>query len=95
MGGEPRNRARSAMQPEMKKTLWAATVNSREGRLGMEVYISHANSKSMFKQLLAQKDDIESELKVELDWQELPDGHACRILQVRSESPLENEAQWP
>lgn len=73
----------------------AATVNSREGRVGMEVYIDHENSKSMFKQLQAQKDAIESELKAKLDWQELPDGHACRILQVRPESPLENEAQWP
>lgn len=73
----------------------AATVNSREGRVGMEVYIDHQNSKSMFKQLQAQKDAIESELKATLDWQELPDGHACRILQVRPESPLENEAQWP
>jgi hypothetical protein len=73
----------------------AATVNSREGRVGMEVYIDHDNSKAMFKQLLAQKDAIESELKGKLDWQELPDGHACRILQVRPESPLENEAQWP
>jgi hypothetical protein len=73
----------------------AATVNSREGRVGMEVYIDHDNSKAMFKQLLAQKDAIESELKAKLDWQELPDGHACRILQVRPESPLENEAKWP
>lgn len=73
----------------------AATVNSREGRVGMEVYIDHDNSKAMFKQLLAQKDAIESELKAKLDWQELPDGHACRILQVRPESPLENEVQWP
>jgi len=73
----------------------AATVNSREGRVGMEVYIDHDNSKAMFKQLLAQKDAIESDLKAKLDWQELPDGHACRILQVRPESPLESEAQWP
>lgn len=72
-----------------------ATVNSREGRVGMEVYIDHQNSKSMFKQLQAQKDAIESELKVKLDWHELPDGHACRIQQVRPESPLENELQWP
>jgi hypothetical protein len=72
-----------------------ATVNSRENRLGMEVYIDHDNSKSMFKQLLAQKDAIEGELKQTLDWLELPDGHACRIIQVRPDSPLEDEAQWP
>ena len=73
----------------------AATVNSREGRIGMEVYIDHANSKSMFKQLLAQKEAIEGELKVVLDWQELPDGHACRVIQFRPDAPLEDEAQWP
>lgn len=73
----------------------AATVNSRENRVGMEVYIDHENSKSMFRQLLAQKEAIEGELKVGLDWQELPDGHACRIIQFRPDSPLEDEAQWP
>lgn len=73
----------------------AATVHTREGRVGMEVYIDHANSKAMFKQLLAQRDAIEAELGVTLDWQELPDGHACRILQVRPASPLDDEAQWP
>lgn len=73
----------------------AATVNSREKRVGMEVYIDHDNSKSMFKQLLSQKEVIEGELKQALDWMELPDGHACRIIQVRTDSPLEDEAQWP
>lgn len=73
----------------------AASVNSRESRVGMEVYIDHDNSKSMFKQLLAQREAIEGEMKQPLDWMELPDGHACRIIQVRAYSPLEDEAQWP
>jgi len=73
----------------------AATVNSREARIGMEVYIDHKNSKSMFKQLIAQIEAIETELKVKLEWLELPDGHACRILQVRPDSALEDETQWP
>jgi hypothetical protein len=73
----------------------AATVNSRESRVGMEVYIDHDNSKSMFKQLLAQKEAIEGELQLSLNWQELPDGHACRIIHVRPGSPLIDEAQWP
>ena len=72
-----------------------ATVNSRESRIGMEVYIDHEHSKAMFKQLLAQKDAIEAELQVKLEWMELPDGHACRILQTRADSPLEDETQWP
>ena len=73
----------------------AATVNSRENRVGMEVYIDHANSKAMFKQLNAHQADIDKALGTELEWMELPDGHACRILQVRADSPLEDESQWP
>jgi Domain of unknown function (DUF4268) len=73
----------------------AATVNSRESRVGMEVYINHENSKSMFKQLQAHQVEIDTALGAKLEWMELPDGHACRILQVRPESPLESEDQWP
>jgi Domain of unknown function (DUF4268) len=72
----------------------AATVNSREGRVGMEVSINHENSKSMFKQLQAHQVEIDTALGAKLEWMELPDGHACRILQVRPESPLESEDQW-
>lgn len=73
----------------------AATVNSRESRVGMEVYINHENSKSMFKQLQAHQVEIDTALGAQLEWMELPDGHACRILQVRPESPLDSEDQWP
>jgi Domain of unknown function (DUF4268) len=73
----------------------SVTVHSREKRVGMEVYIGHDNSKAMFQQLLAQKATIETELKAPLEWLELPDGHACRIMQVRHDSPLEDESQWP
>lgn len=73
----------------------AASVNSRENRLAVEVYIDHANSKSMFKQLQAQQAAIEKQLDMTLQWNELPDGHACRITHVRPDSPLEDESQWP
>jgi hypothetical protein len=73
----------------------AATVNSRESRVGMEVYINHENSKSMFKQLQAHQVEIDAAFGAKLEWMELPDGHACRILQVRPDSPLESEDQWP
>ncbi len=73
----------------------AATVNSKENRVGMEVYIDHQNSKSMFKQLLARQASIEATLNAKLQWNELPDGHACRILQVLPDAPLDDEAKWP
>jgi len=73
----------------------AATVNSREGRLGLEVYIDHQNSKAMFNQLKAHQASIDQSVGGDLDWQELPDAHACRILKVRANSPLDDETQWP
>lgn len=73
----------------------AATVNSRESRLGMEVYIDHQNSKAMFNQLKMHQAIIDQAVGGDLDWQELPDAHACRILKIRANSPLEDEAQWP
>lgn len=72
----------------------AATVNSREERVGMEVYIDHENSKAIFKKLRAHQSEIERHLECGLEWMELPDGHACRILQVRPSSPLDAENQW-
>lgn len=70
------------------------TANHRDNRLGVEVYIHHADSKKMFQALLVQKAAIEQQLGFELDWQELPDAHACRIATWRLDSPIEDEAQW-
>jgi hypothetical protein len=60
----------------------------------VEVYIHHAESKKMYQALLAQRSSIEQALGFELDWQELPDAHACRIATWRQDSPIEDEAQW-
>ena len=70
------------------------TINSRAERIGVELYIYDADSKSMFAALLAQRKTIESQLGFELDWQELPDAHACRIAYWRHESPIEDESLW-
>lgn len=73
----------------------ACTVNSRDERIGVEVYISHPQSKEFFHKLLVQRQAIESELGFGLDWQELPERHACRITVFRPESDLVNELAWP
>ena len=70
------------------------TANSREERLGVELYIDDAESKSQFAALRAQRKSIESKLGFELDWQELPDAHACRIAHWYPESPIEDESRW-
>lgn len=72
----------------------AATASHRDDRLGVELYIYHADSKKMYHSLLSQKSDIEQRLGFDLDWQELPTAHACRVATWRQESPIEDEAQW-
>lgn len=72
----------------------APTASHKDDRLGVEVYIFHSESKKMYEALLSQKLSIEQALGFELDWQELPDAHACRIATWRQDSPIEDEAQW-
>ena len=72
----------------------APTASHKDDRLGVEVYIFHNESKKMYEALLSQKPSIEQALGFELDWQELPDAHACRIATWRPGSPIEDETQW-
>lgn len=73
----------------------APTINSREDRLGLEIYISHEESKAYFGQLKEQSKAIEEKLGFSLDWQELPDSHACRIAIYKSNAQLAEESVWP
>jgi hypothetical protein len=70
------------------------TANTKTERLGVELYVDDTDSKSQFAALLAQRKSIESKLGFVLDWQELPDAHACRIAHWRPESPIEDESRW-
>lgn len=72
----------------------SATINSREDRLGIEVYIDSQKSKEHYQHLLNKRQTIEQQLGFSLDWQELPDSHACRIAMYRPDSKLEDEAKW-
>lgn len=75
-----------------------ATVNSREARLGVELYINHKNSKVCYHQLLARRGDLEQQLGIEgsrLTWLELPKGHDCRIVAFCPNSDIEDESKWP
>lgn len=71
------------------------TASNKDSRLGVEVYISHDDSKQMFQILLEKKNAIEQQLGFELDWQQLPEAQACRIATWRMQSPLDDESKWP
>lgn len=54
------------------------TTNSLEKRVAVEVHIP--NNKQLFASLLSQREAIEMQLGMTLDWRELPERKACRIV---------------
>lgn len=72
----------------------ATTINTRENRIGAELYLQHPEySKAFFHLLLKDKDAIESEIGFALDWQELPEKTASRIAMYKDADPT-NETGW-
>ncbi len=54
------------------------TLNSKEPQVGIEIYIN--DNKDLFHKMLTEKDSIEHKLDMKLEWQELPDKKASRII---------------
>ena len=58
----------------------------------VELYIN--DDKELFKSLFAHKDEIEKNMEMELEWKELPEGKASRIL-IEKTVDLDDRATWP
>lgn len=58
----------------------------------VEIYIS--DNKEFYRKLYAQKADIESKLGFELDWRELPDRKASRILITKENVNFGDTSDW-
>lgn len=56
------------------------TINTQRNMLGCELYIDNERAKEAFQMLIKQKEDIEHVIGSKLDWRELPNRHACRVL---------------
>ena len=70
------------------------TANTRDERIGVELWIPGSEAKRHFANLLEKKGEIETKLGFELDWQELPDAKACRIASWYPHASIEDEARW-
>jgi len=57
-------------------------AGSRQRAFGVELYIGDGDS--VFHDLVANRENIESDLGMTLDWRELPDKKASRILITRN-----------
>ena len=69
-------------------------ANTRDERLGVELWMPGEEAKARFAALLAQRGTIERALGFDLDWQELPDAKGCRIVTFYPKASIEDEARW-
>ena len=71
-----------------------ATMSPQTGEISVQLVIHTAAPKADFRQLLAQKEQIEIEAKEQFEWREVPEKVQKRIELRRSATP-NNEATWP
>ncbi len=69
------------------------TTNTQSRRIGCELYIRGPMAKRAFALLLEDREAIERVLG-SLDWQELPEGQDCRVIQYRDGNSKE-QSEWP
>ncbi len=69
----------------------ALTQNSQKQYVGCEIYIRNDNE--LYDQLYKNKDTIEKELGFEVEWMELPDATASRIIITHKGDPR-NRDKW-
>ncbi len=67
------------------------TINSQSNQIACEVYIP--NSKDLFYELEKQKDKIEQELDMKLEWMALEGKKASRI-KISSEADINDSEKW-
>lgn len=70
----------------------ALTLNSQKKYIGCEIYIR--NDPALYNKFLNNKNEIEKILEESLNWMELPNATASRILLTNSCDPLD-ERNWP
>lgn len=75
----------------------ALTLNSVKNQIGLELHIP--DNKDLFQKLFSKQEMIESQLGYKLDWQELPDKKASRVIitkvaDFRDDSQQDNIIKW-
>lgn len=72
----------------------AATVNSVEERISVQLYLWSDQAKEQFRQLEQSKPQIEAAIGEKLEWEELPGRKAARIALYRQNIDPGNEDDW-
>ncbi|MFZ5931608.1 MAG: DUF4268 domain-containing protein [Pseudomonadota bacterium] len=71
----------------------AALLITRENKIAVQLNINSEDAKSLFNELIKQKDDIETIIGSPLDWREMPDKKSSRIVLFNSVDPYD-EKSW-
>lgn len=69
-------------------------INSRAKTIGIELYIRDAANNDIYQNLWTQRDAIEAEIGCALNWMELPDKRASRIVLNKQDCDLSEENRW-
>ena len=72
----------------------SAVMLSQRNRVRAELYLSGTNAKAYFGLLKSQKEPVEQELGLPLEWDELPDGQDSRICVYLNDASPRNEDDW-
>lgn len=74
--------------------LLGALLNTREERIGVELYINHDEAKTIFKLLKQHEQQIATEVGFDLEWLELPNRSACRVVFYKYGCDPRDETRW-
>ena len=69
-------------------------MSPHTGEISVQLIINTAAPKADFRQLFAQKEEIEVEAKEQFEWREAPEKVQKRI-ELRRRATPNNEATWP
>lgn len=69
----------------------AFLMNTKKNILAIEIYIN--NNKELFQEFFSEKDRIETKAGLKLDWRELPERKASRIL-YETKADFKNKDKW-
>ena len=71
-----------------------AVINTREERIGIELYLGDDNAHAHSLEFPEDRTDIENDLGFAPEWLPLPQKRACRIILYKHACPLADEARW-
>lgn len=70
-------------------------TNTRDNWIGVELYLAGDDCDAHFHLLASDKEAIENELGLDIEWRELPNSRSCKIIYKRTNAPLSEEKSWP